>query len=306
MLTKKIDPEIARGSVICLQEVSNDWAAKFHAYFASKNYRLVTGLYGKKFDGYMGVGIAYPIAKYDVVDIDITRVADTKSLFKPKVYDRSKSVFLAKLNDLLGYLGLKVSKKPPVSSRAEMIWDEALYRFNQMVTMRLKDKQTGSEFCVATYHMPCVFKTPPIMSIHCALAGQHVHRVANGAPYVLAGDFNIKPRDSMYRLLTEGSVEAGNPDLPPVEEGDFWRAEVEPMRSAYREAQGSEPDFTNFAQVKNEEPFVDTLDYIFLSKQWEVRAVEPLPHRDEVKGPLPNEDEPSDHILIAADVDLSK
>ena len=32
----------------------------------------------------------------------------------------------------------------------------------------------------------------------------------------------------------------------------------------------------------------------------EVAEVLPLPHRDEVKGPFPAPDEPSDHILLAA------
>lgn len=70
------------------------------------------------------------------------------------------------------------------------------------------------------------------------------------------------------------------------------------------EKNGNEPDFTNFAKVQDDPIFCETLDYIFLSKDWEVKEVEDLPHRDKVTGPLPNKDEPSDHILISATVSL--
>mgnify|MGYP003386097820 CR=1 FL=1 len=69
-------------------------------------------------------------------------------------------------------------------------------------------------------------------------------------------------------------------------------------------AHNREPDFTNHAQVRDEVPFVDTLDYVFLSPAWRVAAVDPLPHRDEVTGPLPTQHEGSDHVLIGATVML--
>jgi len=37
------------------------------------------------------------------------------------------------------------------------------------------------------------------------------------------------------------------------------------MRSAYAVKNGSEPNFTNFAQIKDDPQFIDTLDYIFVS-----------------------------------------
>jgi hypothetical protein len=102
---QKIDEEIHQNSIICLQEVSYDWAGSFHAHFANRGYHLVTGLYGKKFNGYMGVGIgelsfqqkrrflvwyrsalflichvvrikinqAFPTAGWNILDVDISR-----------------------------------------------------------------------------------------------------------------------------------------------------------------------------------------------------------------------------------------
>ena len=60
-------------------------------------------------------------------------------------------------------------------------------------------------------------------------------------------------------------------------------------------------------QIKDDDPFIGTLDYIFLSKEWRVELVLPTVHRDTVKdGPYPNEIEPSDHIMIAADLLLPR
>ena len=38
-------------------------------------------------------------------------------------------------------------------------------------------------------------------------------------------------------------------------------------QSAYQQAYGREPDFTNYAQLFNDEPFIETIDYIFVSNQ---------------------------------------
>ncbi len=76
------------------------------------------------------------------------------------------------------------------------------------------------------------------------------------------------------------------------------------MLSAYATKNGTEPDFTNYARIREDPVFIATLDYIFHSNQWSVDAVEDLPHRDTVEGPLPNKDEPSDHILISAEMSL--
>jgi hypothetical protein len=56
-------------------------------------------------------------------------------------------------------------------------------------------------FVVGTYHMPCMFKVPSVMMIHCALSAQHIHKYASSDPYLLVGDFNIKPGTTPPHLL---------------------------------------------------------------------------------------------------------
>lgn len=40
-----------------------DWAGELHAFFAAEGYQFVTALYGRHFNGYMGVGLAWPISE---------------------------------------------------------------------------------------------------------------------------------------------------------------------------------------------------------------------------------------------------
>eukprot|EP00985_Skeletonema_marinoi_P015520 scaffold8038_cov78-Skeletonema_marinoi.AAC.1 len=82
------------------------------------------------------------------------------------------------------------------------------------------------------------------------------------------------------------------------------------MDSAYAVV-GEEPEFTNYAHTQGqEEPFIGTLDYIFLSREgkttriWKVNEVTKLPCKAESGGPFPNAVEPSDHYLISADLEL--
>ena len=68
-------------------------------------------------------------------------------------------------------------------------------------------------------------------------------------------------------LNTPGKVEPNCPELPTIEAGDNWTPTVVPMSSAYAVAGGGkEPKFTNWSKVKEQEDFIDTLDYIFYSE----------------------------------------
>lgn len=193
-------------------------------------------------------------------------------------------------------------------------WAVSQNRYNILITMKLWDKSTNQCFAIGNYHMPCSYYAPMIMTIHTDMAARHIQRLASSGkygamPYILAGDWNIKPDGSSYRLLTTGQMDKGDPEWPTPKHGVEWKPTAQRMKSAYAVKDGKEPNFTNYARVKEEEPFIDTLDYIFLSDgDWIVRNVKALPHRDEVKGPFPNLDvgEPSDHILIAAELELKK
>lgn len=174
-----------------------------------------------------------------------------------------------------------------------------------MIAARLTHRESERSVALCTYHMPCVFWEPQVMTIHTSLAAQAAIRFADGCPLVLAGDFNIKPADAPYRLVLDGTMPATDPAYPRLGAGDAWRCDLPfPLRSAYLEATGGEPAFTNYAFPDHQsEAFQETLDYIFLSPEWSVTGVLSLPAPAEVEGAyMPNDAEPSDHLLIQADL----
>mmetsp|Transcript_49693 Transcript_49693/g.120468 ORF Transcript_49693/g.120468 Transcript_49693/m.120468 type:complete len:411 (-) Transcript_49693:1330-2562(-) len=334
---KQLDDEISSSSLICLQEVSHDWAGKFHTHFAQNGYNFIYGPYGKPFNGYFGVGIAYSTNDYQVVDVDIARLADKREggwPRPPKDPNVDNEGIIKKTWKSCTNVASSVVTKVvrPYLEKINLIervpvdhWKMSSQRWNILITLKLEDTTTKQQFAVSTYHMPCAYYAPMVMTIHVDLAARYVQKLCsfsgskgneNGSsndnddkiPYILAGDWNIKPDSSSYRLMTTGQMDRGDPEWPTPKYGVEWEPTAEPMRSAYAviDKDGKEPDFTNYARIKEQEPFIETLDYIFVSSEWNVKQVKPLKSRDEAGGPFPNLDrnEPSDHVLIATDLEL--
>jgi 2',5'-phosphodiesterase len=282
-------------------------------------------------DGNMGILIAIPLSSYKILNVDVSRLSTTATAV---TLDTEQHQIVESIVD---------QTSPDHSFTRDSLdeeWSAACSRKNSMITVELECKASGVPFVVGTYHMPCMFVRPRVMTIHCSLAAQQLQRLAKDKPYILAGDFNITPNSMMYRLLTEQLHHSDLLKMPcrvlseeAVKEGQhdnsgttethsgpasdlvnstnnlkpqrtFWAPVLEPMRSAYVLANGIEPDFTNHAKMKQNNLFTDTLDYIFVSKHWKISNVTPLPHRNDLPGPLPTEHEPSDHLMIAAHLEI--
>lgn len=164
------------------------------------------------------------------------------------------------------------------------------------------------------------------MLIHSALYAQWAQKFAatargspgdgTCAPHVIVGDFNVQPSSPSYALLTGGELAADHPERPPARaahDRTRWSADALPggtLRSAYALASAdgrTEPDFTNNAFIGTGPPFRETLDYLFLSREWHVRSVRQLPPLSSLGDGLfyPSADEPSDHLMLAADLELA-
>lgn len=296
-LLKKLDAEMNLLAIICLQEIPMEWAGKLFVFFANHGYRFFHSFYGNQFDGYMGVGIAFPMYSYRLTDAHIKTIADLwPPIPEPNTFEKARQQF----NDILETITAWVSDKLSqfFESPTDLNW-QVKKRKNRMLAIKLSYK--GCEFWVATYHMPCAFRTPEVMNVHAALVTQELQTIADMDPCILAGDFNFKPREQGYFLIREGGI--GNYSLPPVltKSERKWSPRLRfPMKSAYKEFCGAEPDFTNWAVVKNNPPFIECLDYIFYSNKLKVVDVLKLPDRNNIQGPLPNATEPSDHLMIGA------
>ena len=191
VVLKKLETEMNQhpaNTIVCLQEVSYDWAGRLHTFFANKGFHLVTGLYGKKFNGYMGVCLAWPIAAFETVDVDICRLADTREEEWPK---RDETNFVSDiingissfLDGTLKQMGWKGDKEEPPDH-----WKLSEGRFNVLVTATLRDKDTGKAFSIGNYHMPCAYYCPMAMTIHADLCARRVQSIAEKfqAPCILA------------------------------------------------------------------------------------------------------------------------
>jgi hypothetical protein len=108
--------------------------------------------------------------------------------------------------------------------------------------------------------------------------------------------------------MTTGEMDVDSLFYPTGKNGMEWKPTMKPMRSAYAIKNGKEPDFTNYAHSRNhDDPFIDTLDFIFVSDDWKVSDVLNLPSTETSQGPFPNLDvnEPSDHVMIAASLEIN-
>ena len=137
--------------------------------------------------------------------------------------------------------------------------------------------------------------------------------------------------------MTEGSIPADDKDYPTPQDFDRsgWKPAVSPCASAYvghhqrpstaflalwlmhhapsttdgrryKQLKGTEPLYTNWARTaRDDSDFIATLDYIFVHPAEAVATTEvlELPTTTDVvasMGPYPTENEPSDHVMIAA------
>lgn len=171
------------------KEVSYEWAGALHTFFATKGWHLVTGLYGKKFNGYMGVGMAWPTSGFDVIGVDICRLADTREEGWPKseekgFLDNVVKGFSSFIEGAMKQLGWKDSKDEDPPDH----WSLSERRFNVLLTATLREKKSGKSFAIGNYHMPCAYYCPMAMTLHADLCARRVQTIAekNNVPYVLA------------------------------------------------------------------------------------------------------------------------
>jgi hypothetical protein len=176
--------ECSASSILALQEMSLVWSGAMVALCQQHNYTYIPAHYGNRKNGYMGVGIAVPNAKFDVLDCSIVKVSESRSWPCPP--RTPTPLFLAALKWPLSFvastagflwreLGLQKAwtyffPKRREDMTSEDVWKEVMTRANEMVSVRLRDKGTGGTLCVSVYHMPCIFWSPTFMLIHAALA----------------------------------------------------------------------------------------------------------------------------------------
>eukprot|EP00928_Gymnodinium_smaydae_P052830 TRINITY_DN36982_c0_g1_i1.p1 TRINITY_DN36982_c0_g1~~TRINITY_DN36982_c0_g1_i1.p1 ORF type:complete len:375 (-),score=93.10 TRINITY_DN36982_c0_g1_i1:63-1187(-) len=272
--------------VLCLQEVNEAWASRLHVHFQRMGYHMIYAPTPWSVYDPMGVCLAWPNAAFELEEAEICRVFPYVPPAAPSAAGaRWLSRARAMVEEWLPWRAGGGSASSPMSAE-----ELAGRRPNRYACARLRFRCSGQSVCVGTYHMPALFGSAlneEVMRLHAAavlgLAQRFAERSPQRAPLVLAGDFNVQPDGAVYELLTRGSG----------------------LRSAYAEALGAEPSHTISAWRSDvAEPFIGTLDYILVAKGLSVRGVRLLPSVADGR-PLPSLAEPSDHLLLAADLELA-
>eukprot|EP00931_Biecheleriopsis_adriatica_P087274 TRINITY_DN61771_c0_g1_i1.p1 TRINITY_DN61771_c0_g1~~TRINITY_DN61771_c0_g1_i1.p1 ORF type:complete len:465 (-),score=52.19 TRINITY_DN61771_c0_g1_i1:168-1562(-) len=296
-ILKKIDNAIAddKPTVVCLQEVEELWAFKLHVYFQQRSWHFV-------WSDDCGVAMAFPNDAMQLQEMRIITLAD--------------------------YLQ---NELPPDSCPdLHDPWYLAGKRQNRFLALLLRHRSSTRCFAIVTYHMPCLVDFDPddpesglarcrARTVHTALLRNAADEFANGCSLILAGDFNTKPGDSQLRLVKDFHLDAQDVNYPPDKGAlklSSWlpsgSEQVRRLRSAYEDFLGHEPAFTNFVVEKDpKDPFRETIDYIFVSEEIEVFGVGSTPAVPEEGQPsyltgYPSQEEPSDHVLIYADLRIGK
>ncbi|GAB5354239.1 hypothetical protein AAMO2058_000102500 [Amorphochlora amoebiformis] len=376
----KIDGEVNRRAVICLQEVGLRWAGALHSFFQKRDYHFILSFDGSVIDDHMGCALAIPNDQFVLETLDITRVGSTirsipnlnhynpnsnlksninrtrsndrtpapplkkrartvreragqgntlgilgtfrsalKSLFNrfknhsihtnasttkgfaklPKDGDRfHKSTSLNPQSRSYGYTRERGRKRQhrDLGRRTEWRdsygnvntyeyahgpengeettrneercvwiseWLNAMRRNNKLIFARLFNPKSNRRVCVATYHLPCAYRSPGVLALHGVQAVNWITHLAKGDPLIFAGDLNTKPCDPGYLLMTIPKPQSlpihinNNQRFPmPLIRGKAWGISGEPLvqrrlKSVYRAAGGGkEPEFTTFSRIE--------------------------------------------------------
>ncbi len=291
----KFDNYIKGKYVICLQEIDAHTSGQFQLDFKKNGYDFYYHSYGNYFNNYMGIAIAVP-SDYDVIKVDKFRLSEGKEW--PR-YETGEAWYVPWLKwASRGYLDYSVPTHD--------VWKNARGKHNFILTVSINPGQDEPPIHISTVHMPCSFRNPSVMATYAALVMKHAQDIAGDDPYIIAGDFNIKPASDEYMLLTTGlyhNEALFDTDYPPV---DTWRPSglsLKPLRSAVREKHTVEADWTTYAWLRcfnSPEPFMGAIDYIFVSDHFIVNDAFENPSQTDML--CPNFYEPSDHVMVWADL----
>ncbi len=290
LIQAQVEEEITHheNTVICLQELSLSMLPKLELLFRSLNYSLFHNLYGQKCNDYIGIGMAIPVSM-QLNSISFIKIGDhIRSISKR--HEKQTNLFTWGWN----FCQSALSKFIQLASDP---WKTAMDRSNTLICLQLVID--GKPLYVGTYHMPCLYEQPNVMAIHSSIVKDLMFQISAGQDFIVAGDFNLKPWDTCYQALTEkGYIDINYPKSNNYEIS--YRPNTEQvLKSAYREKNGSEPNYTNYSDTTKSRNFCDTLDYIFFVGHLTVEKVLELPDHPTGES-YPDETHPSDHVMIAA------
>jgi len=335
-LINKLQNEIKNNvPIFTLQEISLEWVNRLLIFFNDHNYIMIYNNYSSYVTDYMGVAICFSRDFYKLENVKMIKPRDIinermKLKFadylvqKQKNIQEKQSIFgIFSFNILLNIYNRFFNKTyntkfNDIEDEYKM-WQKASNKYNTLIMVQLQNIHKKS-FVVGTYHMPCEFMHPKVMTIHSSIILQQIQEYSNnpnnkltrlsGAPdsnnlpYILSGDFNFTPTSPQYKWYTlEKALPDDDEAFTKLDKSDYFIHSR--VTSVYPKLSELEPLFTCFSKTvykgKENNEFKNTLDYIFVSDNISVKSVLPLPDYTEY---IPNTQEPSDHLMIGAELEI--
>lgn len=315
---------IKHNYIICLQEVNTKWDDMLKSFFFD------TSLYGYQSVKYandkMGVAIAYPFKYYELLKYDVQKCSDLIQKKFNKLTDICQMCPISGM-EMTGQNQHDIKKiSPEIISSDEtetllMQLKEASLSPNLFLTVLLKVKSKKKcNIMISTYHMPCRYDMKYFLIAHIetmkhiiyTLKNMWQNEFENVQTTVLAGDFNISDKDSIYKYMTDETYTDDE-----LENSASFIANMSriykmincdimcplKLKSAYRTLHGCEPVYTNVS-VKDD-IFMEPLDYILIDDNAEIKsALVGLTLKNPEIISYPNWICPSDHLPLSASLQI--
>jgi hypothetical protein len=248
-------------TIFALQEICYPLTSALHTFFAQHDYTFITGLYGKKFNGYMGVGVAYPNEYFETVNVDICRLSDERVDGWPRVEEeveggadtagggkRKQGLvqhFRKVINQLVRNKFVKQLTTPFSNNnnnngdKEKTIdpWEMSENRFNVLVSVALRHRHNNNNntttnnnnnnesddgtFLISNYHMPCAFYAPPVMNIHAEMVARRVQMLASNLYTTLQHQNDGPNKTAADNDNGSGGSGGGIETIPYILAGDF-------------------------------------------------------------------------------------
>lgn len=283
-------------TIVCLQEVSGEWAPALVQELARHGFSAYVTHYDWAHSSNMGVLIAWNPAVFCATKLIKKQIANL--LPRMAASEAAPPSLLSKLTAWVW--------RP---EHQEHWWDTCRRKYNEAIFAHFQCNTSGQEFCVATYHAPCMYTNEAAMLVNTGAFIKWAQSLSEHFPLIVAGDLNIKPGDPAYTAITQCTVPYDIEMAIPELSQPLWQPVPDfPMHSAYFDSQLAanptsdapvrEP-VTTHACMGNNTPFMDTLDYVFYRGDC-IELVGTVELPDISAALLPDATRGSDHLLIGA------
>jgi hypothetical protein len=154
-------------AIIALQEVPLHWTGALTLFFKEREYFVSVTNYGNSFDGFMGVALAFPEAKYRLAELSVVapprKMARAAANLQREEKEAAKSLVMrtrALLRTLVDMLPFRPLYEPVVralAAKAGLLKDSKparegiVGRWNRAILARLAPTDGTAEFAVGTY-----------------------------------------------------------------------------------------------------------------------------------------------------------